>query len=313
MPSVINEASKKSYKALLLLIAFMNSLYRTTLNQLRLQLFLRRRQVIQILSDKYFTSKQKEWQIFVVITHIVKSEEAKNAEVGSQKIERLCQTIDGLLSSFSHHDLKIVINTLPDRNIVSFLPPYVREKIFVREAEVEDPMILGHYAQELMVENKDDFDWFLFIEDDIVIRDSCFLEKIEFFNAYSQTQSILIPNRYEMYNGVKHYIDINFDSGEKPMLEWNRLSTLNIGGIKFSECQNPHGGMYCLNKNQLQKWINSGRYWQNKNVSIGPLESAATFCLFECFNLYKPYSSNLHFLEVLHYDVKYSKVGHSLQ
>jgi len=124
MPSVINEASKKSYKALLLLIAFIDSLYKTTLSRLRLQLFLRRRQVIQVLSDKYFISKQKECQIFVVITHIVKSEEAKNAEVGRQKIERLCQTIDGLLSSFSRHNLKILINTLPDGNIVSIRHHY---------------------------------------------------------------------------------------------------------------------------------------------------------------------------------------------
>jgi len=299
------------HKSLSFLIALILTSYRLVLSQLRLQFFLRRDRVIQVFSESYFTSKQKEQRVLIVITHIVQESEAKSAEIGSKKIERLSQTINGVLSSFAQHDLKIIINTLPNKNIVSFLPAYIREKVIVQESKVEDPMLAGYYAQELMIEAKNSFDWFLFLEDDAVIRDSCMLEKIAFFNTHFQVNDILMPNRYEMCDGVKHYIDITFDASGKPGLVWNGLSTVEIGGIKFSECQNAHGAMYCLNQKQLQQWIDSGRYWRNKMVSTGPLESAATFCLFECFNLYKPHYSNLHFLEVLHYDVKYSKIGHS--
>jgi len=302
----------KSHKILSLIIALISTSYRLTLSHLRLTLFLRRGRVIQIFSERYVTSKPKETKVLVVITHIVQPWEAKNEESGALKIERLRQTIDGLLSSLSHCDLKIIINTLPNRNVITFLPSYIKEKITVRDAKVEDSMFAEYYAQDLLIENKNKFDWFLFIEDDLVIMDSYFLEKIAFFNDHFQVNDILIPNRYEMCDGVKHYIDIVFDSSNNPVFAWNILSTIDVGGVKFSECANPHGGMYCLNREQLQKWVESGRHWHNKVLSHGPLEWAATFCLFECFNLYKPHSENMHFLEVLHYDVKYSKAGHSL-
>ena len=147
----------------------------------------------------------------------------------------------------------------------------------------------------------------MFCEDDIVINDSCFLDKIELFNKYSDNdKAILLPNRYEIFNGVKFYIDMGEIEGKK--CKWNKLSKIQINRLEFAESQNPHSACYCLSKKQMRKWELSGREWCNKVTGVGPLESAATFCLFEVFTLYKPHPNNLYFLEVQHWDDKYSKM-----
>lgn len=259
---------------------------------------------------------QKRCQVLAVVTHIVRKEEARDSEIGRQKIQRLSNVIDGLLSSLAHCDLKIVLNTSPNMNVIAFLPSYMQERIVIRETVMNDPMLIEFYAQDIMIEQQDEFDWFLFLEDDIVIRDSSLLEKYAFFNACFGKHDLLMPNRYEMYNGVKMYIDITIDFARddgKPHLVYLAPSTVDVGGVVFSENANPHAGFYCLNKEQLKAWIKGGRHWYKAVVGVGPLESAATFCLFESFNLYKPHSSNLHFAEVYHFDTKYSKAGHCVQ
>jgi len=58
----------------------------------------------------------------------------------------------------------------------------------------------------------------------------------------------------------------------------------------------------------MKQWIKSARLFKNQVVNVGPLESAATFCILECFSIYKPHASNLNYFEVRHYDSKYSKL-----
>jgi hypothetical protein len=114
----------------------------------------------------------------------------------------------------------------------------------------------------------------------------------------------LLPNRYEVWQGTKNYIDLTIDTN----VAWNKLSSVDIDGVKYAECTNPHAGLYCLSQSQLHTWVKSGRRWNYQDLMVSPLESAATFCLLECFKLYKPHPTNLNFLEVRHYDTKYSKL-----
>ena len=135
--------------------------------------------------------------------------------------------------------------------------------------------------------------------------DSFTLEKLEKFNQQSGYENaILYPNRFEMYQGTKRYIDLTI---QQPLL-WNQLSSVEIEGVKFAEFNNPHSAFYCLSRQQMKQWIKSGRVFKNQIVNVGPLESAATFCLLECFSIYKPHPSNLNYFEVRHYDTKYSKL-----
>ena len=138
---------------------------------------------------------------------------------------------------------------------------------------------------------------FLFIEDDIVFEDAFIREKLEKFHRQSGYENaILDPNCFEMYQATKRYIDLTIDQ----QLSWNQLSSVKIEGVKFAEFSNPHSAFYSLSRKQMRKWIKSGRVFKNQVMNVGYLESAATFCLWECFSIYKPHPSNLNYFEVRH-------------
>ncbi|WP_228057338.1 hypothetical protein [Tychonema sp. LEGE 07203] len=269
-----------------------------------MMLFYQKKSIIKLFQEN--EQPQKECpKVFVAVAHITSVEESKNPEKGAAKIERLRHTIDGLLASFAHCELSISIQTLPNRHVTAYLPEYQIKCIQVQEYPECDPMFVGFRHQEEFVEKVEEFDWFLFIEDDIILSDAFTLEKLEKFNRQSGYENaILYPNRYEMYQGTKRYIDLTITRS----LLINKLSSVEIEGVKFAEFNNPHAAFYCLSRKQMKHWIKSGRLFKNQIVDVGPLESAATFCLLECFSIYKPHPSNLNYFEVRHYDSKYSKL-----
>lgn len=111
-------------------------------------------------------------------------------------------------------------------------------------------------------------------------------------------------NRFQIYQATKRYIDLIIE----PHLSWNQLSSVEIEGIKFAEFSNTDSAFYCWSRKQMKQWIKSGRVFKNQVLKVGYLESAATFCLWECCSIYKPHPSNLNYFEVRHYDSKYSKL-----
>lgn len=266
-------------------------------------LFLRRNVIVQLRDPQPHPLKRPK--VLAVVPHITSAVEAKKRQRAEAKIEKLSQTIDGLLTSFAHCELTILVSTLPGRHITAYLPEYQRKCIQLIECPDCDPLHVGFRAQDEFIKRLDHFDWFLFVEDDIVIHDSFLLEKLEKFNQHcGYSNAVLLPNRYEIWEGTKRYIDLTIDT----QVAWNKLSSIEIEGVKYGECTNPHSAIYCLSQSQLRAWVKSGRKWQYQDVMVGPLESAATFCLLECFRLYKPHPVNLNFLEVKHYDTKYSKL-----
>jgi hypothetical protein len=251
---------------------------------------------------------RKGEKILVLITHIANLNEVANPFVeGKQKLGKLANTIDGLLLSLAAYELKIVINTVRGQNLVDVLAQYQKDIVTISDDYEGDPFLLGFAAQEIFVANKNKFDFFMFLEDDIVIYDQCLIQKIKDFNFECGSQKkILLPNRYEMHEGKKFYIDMV--PVADPVVH-NRLSEFcNKDEIKFAEPINPHSGFYCLSREQLDLWIASNRHWFNKTSFVGPLESAATGCLMECFDIYRPTADNIDFFEVRHWDTKYSKI-----
>lgn len=304
MYSQLPSLRRKSAHFILFGYCFVVDIVRAFTRSLKLMLLYQRNKVITSLA------KSQEFQlaqpkVLAIIPHITLPDEAENREKAFAKIDKLKNTIDGLLASFAHCELTIVVSTLSNRNITAYLPEYQINCINVQEEPDCDPMFVGFRIQEEFIKKVDDFDWFLFIEDDIILDDSYFLEKLEKFNQQcGYDHAVLLPNRYEFWEGTKRYIDLIIDSETA----WNELTAVDIEGVKFAECTNPHSGFYCLSKIQMKQWIVSGRVWKNQVVMVGPLDSAATFCLLECFSLYKPHRSNLHYLEVKHYDTKYSQL-----
>jgi len=288
------------------ILAVVLRLWRALRQKLKLLLFYQRDRTI-LLFDADIRETGDRPKVLVMIPHVVFPQDIQDPQKRQPKVDRLCHTLDGLLDSFAHCDLEIWIQTLPDHNVVQFLPEYLRCRIHIEENKHCDPLYISYSIQDKLMERlTDGFDWFLHLEDDIVIHDSSYLHKLTVFNTHCpDPRGILTANRYEMLEGTKRYIDLNMFRGRN--VGWDKLSVFDISGVKYAECENPHAGLYCLNATQLKRWAQSPRDFKNLNFMVGPLESAITFSLCECFTIYKPHPQNIQFLEVEHYDTKYSK------
>jgi len=250
-------------------------------------------------------------RVLAAIVHVTSAEEHDRRDAAGPKVARLLATLDGLLSSLAHCELVVLVVTMRGRNVVPFLPEYLRRTVDVLEVEGGDPMFIGFRAQDALVARRADHDWFIFLEDDIEIRDSAFLDKVSRFAAQpGNERCVLLPNRFEYHEGVKRYIDLTHCAS---VVSWNRHSIVEQDGAKLAECSNPHAGMFCLSRAQVDLLVASGRDWRGQDLFGGPRESAATFSLMECFTLYKPHPDNFHYLEVRHVDTKYSELHADVQ
>jgi hypothetical protein len=242
-------------------------------------------------------------RVVVVITHV--SDPVRDVESG---VARLGQTLDAVLESLDHAHVDLVLNTLPDRHVASRLPAHLRSRLEIRERTGVEPLFVGFEAQSEFARRVNDADWFLYLEDDLVLRDSLFIEKLAYFNAAAPREALLIPHRYELWQGSKVYIDLCSKQTPGENRTTNALTRIEIGDWKFAEFENPHSGVYCLSRRQLSAWLDSGRRWYGLASYAGPRESAATGCLEEVFRLYKPHPDNMNFLEVRHLGTKYAEL-----
>lgn len=220
---------------------------------------------------------------------------------------RLAATLDAILESLSEADVELHVHTIPSGHVVEDLPDYLRRRVVVFEHEDVHPMLVGFRAQE-QFEDRRDRDWFMFLEDDMLVNDALLLDKLAYFNSGAPEGSVLLPHRYEYLRGERTWIDLVSKASPVPALdEYNPTTALEIGGWKFVEYANPHAAFYCLSRAQLDRWLATGRRWSDKVSFQDALVSAATGCLAEAFRLYKPHPDNMSFLQIRHWDTKYAR------
>lgn len=271
--------------------------------KLKRHLFYSRFVAYPALAQKAFAPVARP-RVLAAIVHIVSEEEHAGQGTSQVKVDRLVTTLDGLLCSFAHCELKVLLVTMSGRHVAHRLPPRLQPLVELVLADGTDPMFVGFPAQDALIARRDSHDWFMFIEDDIEIRDSAFLDKVARFAALpGMERAVLMPNRFEYLDGVKRYIDLTHMADH---IAWNQASMIRHDGNCFAECSNPHAGVFLLSRAQLDTWQASGREWRGKDMYGGSRESAATFSLMESFVLYKPHIDNLYYLEVRHVDTKYS-------
>lgn len=280
--------------------------YRKMRRYLKRSLVYQHWEAMELVADRNAAPEpEPQPAVLVAIVHITPPPGSQTPEERAVRAERLKHTLDGLYSTFASCCLRVVILTQPERHVTADLPAYQRDHIEIDESYAGDPMFIGFEAQRVFADHVESFDWFAFIEDDIVIHDGAFLAKLRRFNQQSRDPlALLLPNRYELWQGSKRYIDLAMDD----FLLWNKFSRIEVDGAVLAECTNPHCGMYCLSREQMEVWMSSSRDLKGMDIGFGgPRECAATFCLLECFSLYKPHPKNLSHLEVRHYDMKYSQ------
>src|SRR3954453_410608 len=141
-------------------------------------------------------------RVLAVVTHVADPEQPESG------VSRLGATLDGLLESLGPPRLELFVNALEGPPVVASLPPHLRDRVTLRERSGIEPLFLGFEAQEEFAARADDFDWFMFLEDDLVLSDQLLLEKLAFFNAAAPEDAVLLPHRYELSQGRKVRIDL---------------------------------------------------------------------------------------------------------
>lgn len=206
------------------------------------------------------------------------------------------------------HDIDIVICTANNKHLLEHLNV---PKSFYRhhQATLEDPKFLGFECRKILGENLGKYDYYSFMEDDLIINDPLFFEKIKWFNEGTESINLLQPNRYEISSRgrvLKAYVDgdIRREATEnyQNINEFSHLHTNFLGQkIVFQRPLNPHSGCYFLSQKQMEYWANQPHFLDMEAGFISPLESSATLGIMKTFRVYKPIPKNASFLEIQHF------------
>lgn len=213
-------------------------------------------------------------------------------------------------------DLDIRVLTAPGCSLVS--QEFRRTHgVWETTAMPNNPRMLGFFAYQIFAKLAGDYDWFIFSEDDLLVRDPLLFDKLAWFNEAFGDSRVLLPNRLEWNPSAKRlktYVDGDISAGtlanmnrhlpDEDVLKARPLHAEHV----FQRARNPHSGFFAITKTQLAHWM-AQPHWLDYDVSfVSPLESAATLGLTKTFPIYKPQGSSSAFLEVEHLDDRFSKM-----
>jgi len=212
--------------------------------------------------------------------------------------------------SFSSQ-IDVVICTTGSSHLLSALT--IPKTLFHHHQTTAESMKLGFAAHQVLRENLGKYDWYCYLEDDLLITDALFFAKLEWFLSSHGEETVLAPHRFERsltQPAHKLYHDglvkPDFTAAWQEVKDRQFLESEMLGiKLRFERWPNPHSGCFFLNARQMEHWA-SQPYFGDKDCSFaGPLESAASLGIIKTFRQYKPSPVNAAFLELEHLHPRY--------
>jgi hypothetical protein len=180
-----------------------------------------------------------------------------------------------------------------------------------RHVEVDvEPVELGFANHRVLAEHAGGYDYYCYVEDDIVINDPLFFDKLAWFTATFGDDVLLQPNRFEVGSGCKVYIDPPLPPDATARIRQPDGPDQLVGNwlgvaAPFEHPSNPHAAAFFVNAAQfdrLRAWPGFGKASAD---FIRTLESAATLSVASVFRIYKPAPPSADLLEVQHHGTRY--------
>ena len=204
------------------------------------------------------------------------------------------------------HDITIHLYTPPHATLANTLP--VNKRIKLINPGVEDLIKVPLIASKNLLLQATNYDLVAYIEDDILIEDTEFFEKIIYLINYTNGNYAFMPHRCEYMKNIGDVILSGDPDGGRSDLFWDTKEEINIQwnlGLKtFYRATNPHSGCYFLSKDQASKaaqyWIDCN--WKSNFQLSGPLEQAASGLILPTLKIMKPTPAQYRFLMVRHQD-----------
>lgn len=214
------------------------------------------------------------------------------------------------------NELDVVVCTTGEDHLLADLPAGLCR----HHATTATPRLLGYACHEVLRDGLGRYDFFCFLEDDSLLVDPLFFQKLTWFNRIAGDEALLQPNRYELTLQPrlhKVYVDGNIvdttlsarfqDITQDPEITASLMGT----EVVFRRASNPHAGCFFLNAAQMARWAAAPYFLDRSDAFWGPLESAATLGIMRAFKIYKPALENAGFLEIQHLDPRYEVHAHS--
>ncbi|NJL60609.1 MAG: calcium-binding protein [Methylacidiphilales bacterium] len=207
--------------------------------------------------------------------------------------------------------LDIIICTTQDYHLLDQLS--VPSHFYHHYPTQVEPLLLGFECQAVLRDYLGKYDYYCFLEDDLIIQDPWFFIKLNWFTQQTSNLNLLQPNRYEISSHAavnKAYVDGDLlprvtapfqNVQEQPELKGK------IMGIPITFCRalNPHSGCYFLNARQMNYWTKQEHFLERDSSFISPLESAATLGIMKTFKIYKTVPQQANFLEIQHFGTNF--------
>jgi hypothetical protein len=218
-------------------------------------------------------------------------------------------------SDSSAEALDIAVCTLGDRHVLDKLS--VPRGFFHHQPVQADPMHIGFACHQVLKAHLGKYDFYCYLEDDLVLADPLFLSKLRWFAQSFGNEALLQPHRFELSVAEpihKLYIDgpvkPDFTAQWQDVEDQRELHSEFLGGsLAFERWPNPHSGCFFLNAGQMEKWVASPNFLDGDCSFAGPLESAASLGIMKTFRVYKPAFANAGFLEIRHLHNRYLGVS----
>jgi hypothetical protein len=205
----------------------------------------------------------------------------------------------------------IAVCTTGENHLVSGLG--TPSALFHHRHTGSEPMKLGFTCHQVLKENLGRYDWYCYLEDDLLITDALFMNKLEWFVKEYGVETTLAPQRFERSLGQPAH-KLYHDGSVRPdfSAEWQDVtdrqvleSTVLGGTMRFERWPNPHSGCFFLTAAQMEKWVSMPYFGDGDSGFAGPLESAASLGIIKTFRQYKPSPQNAAFLELEHLHPRY--------
>lgn len=224
----------------------------------------------------------------------------------AQCIMQLAQNKTEAANQRLRGEVHVVLCTTLEQHLIEQLR--LDSRLYVHHRTRTEPPFLGYECQAVLRDRWGSYDYYCYLEDDLLLHDNWLFQKLKWFNQHVGEESLLLPNRFEQAAGMlAHRAYVDGDLREEVTAPYQdvhqraELASQVLGAeIRFRRPLNPHAGCYFLNGSQMQHWMRQPYFLDRSRAFIGPLESAATLGIMRAFRIYKPAPENASFLEIEH-------------
>ena len=99
------------------------------------------------------------------------------------------------------HTVDVIVCTVQDMHLLGELK--VPKGAYEHHLTKADPTLLGYECHAVLRERLGSYDYYCYLEDDLVMHDPLFFSKLQWFNGLATKDDLLQPNRYEVsFKGV---------------------------------------------------------------------------------------------------------------